>query len=490
MCNSNSVDNEKDVDISVGDPDNGIRTYQGSSGPDKPAMNTFSVNPNTTYGHIENLLSPIEYYYLGGFTQGEPIYNGGTPVVRTSLTNNNSTCTLPPNPIISGSVTPQHAVNEYYTKRNTYEGILYTYFQNIDNGNTDSVLQAINLTFPSQAQQMRDDLMAQSPYVSTSALEAAANSGVLTDPLLLEVCLANPDATQSEGFLDLLEFNIPNPLPSTMIQTIYQSWGNQTARTILENQLAESNAELGRLSNQIIQFYKLDSLSHHDSIVNMLESHENKDSDYELVDIAIADGDFVKADQLMAAIDTNYTLTTEEQSEHNNLVSYIDFRESLNNLGKSYLELDTNELNTLRNIANMHSGSASNYARNILCFGYQECEDPPSQLIESGNKRFYDFDKKQITGDFPTTSISIQPNPASNQINVRLGYDLSPKLFWIELYDMKGMQVLREQITGEVSNVNIENLVNGTYVYRIQENGIESNNENRLMEEGKIIIQH
>lgn len=275
-----------------------------------------------------------------------------------------------------------------------------------------------------------------------------------------------------------------------MIQTIYQSWGNQTARTILENQLAESNAELGRLSNQIIQFYKLDSLSHHDSIVNMLESHENKDSDYELVDIAIADGDFVKADQLMAAIDTNYTLTTEEQSEHNNLVSYIDFRASLNNLGKSYLELDTNELNTLRNIANMHSGSASNYARNILCFGYQECEDPPSQLIESGNKRVYDFDKKQITGDFPTTSISIQPNPASNQINVRLGYDLSPKLFWIELYDMKGMQVLREQITGEVSNVNIENLVNGTYVYRIQENGIESNNENRLMEEGKIIIQH
>ena len=68
----------------------------------------------------------------------------------------------------------------------------------IDNGDTDILQSQIENNWSSDAWSLRNNLMQESPYLSTEALLTAAAENLLPNAMLLEVLLANPDATTKQ----------------------------------------------------------------------------------------------------------------------------------------------------------------------------------------------------------------------------------------------------------------------------------------------------
>lgn len=502
LCNDYPVNGKKfDVQV-IEEPGaiqsikdlSGIRHNQGSTSPNSSPANIFSNTPgNALEGHIKYEAANRIVYHVYDTTIGPTKYTD-IKVDTHRLTSNANQCvgklqgipepdTIAVYPIVVPLST--NAVADYYDLRKEYNDLLYNYFQELDNGNTDSLIDAINLATPTQAQQLRDNLIAQSPYLSSQSLMSAALTGVLTDAFLLEVCLANPDATQSEGFLDSLEYDIPNTLPASMIQLIYLSWSTSTPRTIMEEQLAGFNAELGFMSKQILQHYLSDTLNHEDSIINMLNSRNSLRSQYRVVELMIEKEDFDIADTLMQDILNDHTLSTAQTSEHNNLQSFIDFRSTLDSLGKNYMELDEGELTTLRSIAEAETGRSSGMARNILCFGYGECisGNSPQTRIKGRPKRIYSRLAPQMDLEsIETIKVKVQPNPADEKIRVFVEGIKDGEIALFSINTIRGKVLIERQLNSASEQINISSLKKGAYLYKVILNGKEVKSD-------KLIVQ-
>jgi hypothetical protein len=320
--------------------------------------------------------------------------------------------------------------------------------------------------------------MAEAPYLSQEVIMDAASSGILTDAFLLEICLANPDATTDELFLDFLEYQIPNPLSASDIQLIYLSWGGETPRTLIENQLGTKAAVLGRLSSKILHAYALDSTVTEDSVVAMIQSKQTVESKYQLVEYRLSKNQFSLATNELNAIANSTELNQAELDEHNNLVAYTNFRTSIANEGVDYMQLNSGQLETLRGIANAAEGRTATMAQNILCFGYGECYYPTSEpSFRKKQKRVY---SELIPPTLKLESFSVSPNPASDVVNIVLDADFEIENTTFILTSMEGKEVRNQRLQQVSSTVNISSLAKGEYLYRITDSG-------KLVAEGKLI---
>jgi hypothetical protein len=452
----------------------GIRNVQGSTLPDASAGNTFSLSTSFPEGHIHNNTAQIITY------QGHA--GAATPTQTTQTFVNTFT---KPAPACSskywqstGGGIPNGIIGQYYTLRGEYNNLLYNYHQLIDNGNTDSLLEAIGTMPNSDAQQMRDELMAEAPYLSQEVILDAAASGVLTDALLLEICLANPDATRDEGFLDFLEFEIPNPLSSTDIQLIYLNWDAETPRTLVENQLGSKAAVLGRLSSKILHSYAFDSTATEDSVIAMIQSKQTVESKYQLVEYRISKNEFGLAASELNAIASSTELNAAELNEHNNLVAYTNFRESIANEGLDYMRLNDAHLENLRSIATAVSGRTATFAQNILCFGYGECYFPETGA--SYRKRKPRIYTEIIPTATALNTVKLSPNPASDLVNIQLPTHFEMENTIFILTSMDGKEVRNQPLQQANSTLSISDLAKGEYFYQIVDSG-------KRIGEGKLI---
>ena len=481
LCNTfqNSSSLSTDVEVNQGPISTlfshleGIRNVQGATMPDASAGNVFSLTTSNE-GHLRNnTVQTVTYQGHGGTatpTQTTPIWVNTNTKPAAACPSKYWTAT--------GGGIPSGIIGQYYTTRSEYNNLLYNYHQLIDNGNTDSLLQAIGNMPSSEAQQLRDELMAEAPYLSQEVIMDAAGSGILTDAFLLEICLANPDATTDELFLDFLEYQIPNPLSASDIQLIYLSWSGETPRTLIENQLGTKAAVLGRLSSKILHAYALDSTVTEDSVVAMIQTKQTVESKYQLVEYRISKNQFSLATNEMNAIANSTELNQAELDEHNNLVAYTNFRTSIANEGLEYMQLNSAQLETLRGIANAVEGRTATLAQNILCFGYGECYYPTSEpSFRKKKERVY---SEIIPPTLDLKSFSVSPNPARDVVNIVLDAEFEIENTIFILTSMEGKEVRNQRLQEVSSIVNISNLAKGEYIYRITDSG-------KLVAEGKLI---
>jgi len=483
LCNDNSVSNGKDVVVNhrpVGSfsqlQDDGIRGLQGTTNPSSAASNLFST---TTQGHIENNSKQVVTYHYNGGGRSQPT-NYTAALVIPNAVGVASTCANKyySNPRIFNA--PQGVVGNYYTQLQQYNGLLYTYHQNIDGGNTEQMLETIGMTIPSEAQMLRDELMAEAPYLSEEAIRDAASTGILTDALLLEICLANPDATRNEGFLDYVEYEIPDPLPSNMVQLIYLNWDAETPRTLIENQLANLSAQLGRTASQLLHIYELDTIVQTDSIESLLNSKKTMTSLYQLAELKVQEGQFSGAINKLNNLEGLYELDEAQQAEHTNFKNYVNFRANLVTEGIDYMQLTTYKLEELRGYASAGTGRSSALAQNILCFGYGECmwEAPAAQGRKKA-KRVYDL---TVDAKLVNSSVLIAPNPATEIIQLSLTGIEDFAQVELQIINAEGKLIKSLRITASETTVNVAELAKGSYSYLILQ-------QQSKIAEGKLIKQ-
>ncbi len=373
--------------------------------------------------------------------------------------------------------------NDYSLEEASYNQNLALLNQLIDDGDTDGTETDIENSTTADQMQIRQEMLARSPYVSQEVLRTLAKENILSTAILFEIIMANPDASRQEGFIDFIQYEAPNPLPAYMISMIEQSWNGATARATLENNIGAALAQMTKMRNEILVNYGSNpNVQDQTQLVYWLQKVPNLRNRYHLIEHYLYEANYALSDQLLASIPADYKLREDEQEEYNQYVLLYNFKKSIFDSDRDVNALTEQEQTQLISIADYPKNSLGRgMARAILCFFYNHCypSDPVLEVNFSSNKA----EIAPIMDKVASSILKVYPNPAKDHVSFELRNkkELCKECELI-ISDIQGRLVHTGSL-GELNGLHIwdtRNMVSGTYVYKVKTNaGVET---------GKIIL--
>ncbi len=289
LCND-FLGNGTAISINSSPTNDGVRFYQGNFSPLKSAGNTFVNNPLD----IVNNANSIVYIHNGANTK--PINYQGMVTLQSTSTANSCPTSFSGGVIFGPVLLALDSLNTQFNNLTTsYNDLNFTYISLIDDGNTEDFKDNIDINWSNDAWLLRGKLLESSPYLSSEVLLEAARQNVLPNGMLLEVLLANPDATRGEKFIEALKEATQNTFPEYMLDYIRGNYDSKTLRTDMEGQLSSIHSELSSTRNWIKHLTKSKE-EYNDSdkldVVKMGDEIYNKVG---LMDYYIEQGNFSQA---------------------------------------------------------------------------------------------------------------------------------------------------------------------------------------------------
>lgn len=482
LCNENTDNVKYDFWVRkiFGFDFNGINQYQGILFDTGNTMNIISA------GNKFSSTSIVDLQYNNDANFLYYLYNPNNPyeVLNSYTSASISREIASENPCLSkiNGLNIQTIQSELTNITFNYGNLKYNYNQLIDAGNTPALIKLIQDEWSEDIWDLRTELLGQSPYLSQEAIMTVAEENLLPPALLLEICLANPDATKDEGFIEKLRCCIPTPLPEYMIDLIKASWDNKTMRTELEEQLSAFKTYRDEYQNYKIEFLLSDSITDYSQIKTHLETRGEYVDFLSLSEIAISQNDFQYATLYMDILENSIEkLTSEESTEVSSFKDYITIRESIFLSGKTIYNLDSTQIASLETYASSNNYRGAILARNILCFLYDICiEDVPAtpKMLRIGSNG----NNSQNSTPF-IASVKVMPNPANEYASFIWNMKSFDKSAILYIHDQNGKIVTTHTIDTKQGQWvwNIKNVPNGVYIYTLK-------SEKLILNSGKIIV--
>ena len=497
LCNVNVSNDNYDFYISnKGGSNVGIATNQGT--PFYPAQNSFSLT-GPLFSDFNNTTSnPINYYWQSI----SPTFIN-TPLVNLIPTANTNSCPShicpPPCDIarLLSSVEVAQFSSMYDSTETGYLNLLYSYNQLMDGGSTNILLNQMQQEWSDDANTLRDELLAMSPYLSQDVLMEAARGDVLPPAMLLMICLANPDATRRTGFLDFLQYEIPTPLPQYMINLIVASWDDGTPRTAMETMLANFSVDMATVSDKILEDIQkkmnleVDSINQGDTTNYLQQMNywlnriQTLSAKYDLIENYFIAEDYLNAEIQLSQIPENFNLSEDQIQEHTDYSYFYFFRKSLLESNSNLQNLDSAQLASLISFSQGDINIAKCQALNALCFYYSICTEEDYSLNE-GNRMMnsnaptsLNFDADKIDA-----SVFVTPNPASTYTSIiyKISSANAPAILVIS--DITGREEMRFNLVEATDQLywDTSNVLSGMYYYSLIVG-------NKNISNGKIVVK-
>jgi hypothetical protein len=455
LCNGNVNPGGQDIyDLKIenvqGNNLHSIRTQQGSSA--TPAGNTFTqeIVPMDESDFKNNTDWVLNYWYNDASDPAAKPLDYTTGWVGITSTTGTNTC---PSHFTTGRTHPftlagmDEVRAEFAVAKTAYVNTAYTYNALLDGGNTDALIDQVEETWPEDAWQLHDALMAKAPYLSTEVMRSVVEKNIMPQAMLLEVLLANPDGTKKEGFIKWLQYDSPYPLPQYMIDLIVGSWDQKTFRTQLESDMGQHHADMSFAADELIGEWKNDTLGiRTDSILARWQQVPSLGARYSEALTHLERGEYGPAKDLILGLDTLYKLSDDQTKERDDAVAYITVLATAHGAGHNLMHLDGTELASLRTIAAAGCERPAAWAQNILCFGYGECYTPCTG--EGATQKMLQLPKPAAPPAAPSL-LTIYPNPASSYVT--LAYKLTdlPKVAVLVLRGVDGRELKRMPLSAQ-----------------------------------------
>ena len=482
VCNEHESINKYDIYVTKdpGSRVNGINIYQNM---------TYTLNGIDQTGTAGNKFTPsqtVDLQYNNDANYLYYYYNQNNPF---EILNDYSTTTInceiaPENPCFSKlfGLYPSTINAQLSNISYNYGNLKYNYNQLIDAGNTEDLLDLIQDEWSDDIWKLRTELLSKSPYLSQEALYNVALKNLLPPALFLEICLANPDATKSEEFLEKLRTVIPNPLPEYMINLIRASWNVKTLRTDLEEELSAFKTYRDEYQNYKTEILLSDTIYNYTDIINHWESRDSYSDYLSLAEIALSQDNFEQANLYLDIFENNNGKLSEEiAAEIASFRDYISIRETIFLDSTNIYNLDSIQITTLETYASSNNYRGAILARNILCFLYNICIDdvpaPPKMLRIGTNANTSKNTTPYIA------SVKVLPNPANSYVSFiwdMKSYD-QPAILYI--YDQTGKTVMTKEIENTQGQWiwDLKNTPSGVYVYTLKSDQL-------ILYSGKVIV--
>lgn len=464
----------------------GIRDYQGYV--TSSAANHFTPYSTEPEHSITNKSqNVIKYFYNNIDPSEEPVEYTPLKVILSQKAGAYNACPSYSSGGYNGAALSEsllgNAKQNLALSESAYLNLLYNYNQLIDGGSTNALLAEIQLSWPEDAWELRNELLSNSPYLSEEVIRQAGEKGILPSAMMLEICLANPEAVRSEELMDFLGNEIPNPLPAYMLDLIRACWEDETARTVLEATLAGYGSTMMFWSNVLIaDMMQADELQPVDTLLDYLNRRQTLPSVYSRIEALMADSNYTAAQLLMELIPQQYELNEAEASAYEHFVDWFDFRQGLHSEGRGLTELNEEELDGLQELAS-HYDRSGEQVRNLLCFLYGICielelGDPESQPKSSAASPYRDKDLEAVT-------MEVFPNPAHTYLTCRIAREHIQGQAVLKLSDVSGRVVYQAGLKSLPGDhlIDTRGFPDGTYVLHLQD-------ATGILESTKLMIRH
>ena len=445
-CNDYShtaISNISVTDAALGE---GISEYQGYNGTDitSPAGNTFS----TTAYHINNSGDFVTYYHhLPSTTYKVYPDNVSTLVGRYNTQkiyiDKSTVC---PTNSTSVIINPWNGLTALNTKDQLINSAQLMYDIWVDGGNTQALLDAVNLSYPWEAFELYNNLISKSPYLSDEVLiKAIENEDGLPALMLKYVLLANPQAVRSSKVMDAL-YKRNNPFPEEWIDELKQGPEVVSPREQLEAQIAYYTQERQLVFNELKNLYREDTTGYYtqDSIIELLRKDIEPVSYYQLASYYLNIKEDRMFQDIMDSIAIKFNYTEEQMLAHQDYADYFEITKYLRDNNNDYAKLSEEQKNKLYQLAEHDRNYTSAYARFLLKlidtnFVYQE----PIYLPDENNKLKMSRPIKQLKQE--NNLLKVFPNPATDYFIVEYNITDAVKGASLEVVDMMNRKV--ESIT-------------------------------------------
>jgi len=481
-CNDfTSIHYDIAVVLSGTHPTWGIALYQGDSlSVNGPAGNTFSPQHQTIqragsdidndgarfkyYHHIEQLNDP----------RLEPDYSLNVYIKGTIFTYDTTECCL--SQLSGGGALPDDLKEEIAGESDTISSIGSLLSALIDGGSTEALNSEILNSLPSEALELRDQLLNESPYLSDTAMQSAiSKEEVLPNAMIRDVLVANPQSATSDRVLNELDNRVVS-MPDSMLAEILAGENIISAKEALETNLASHRAKRSQALYNLIRYYKSDTInpSSRDSLISLLQRENSLPAKYQLAFEYLETGDTGAVNSTLNGIPGTFNLTGEESIVHNEYLDYFAVLKDMAKNGRNIFSIDSSSLANLLEIYTSGHEPVKSYTRNILIGSGNLTYYEPILLPE--NLKSSEKVKKYNSGHFEKSYLKVFPNPARQfviaQYNLKEKFNEKSTTNLI-ITDMRGLatesRILIKQQDQEL--INTSGYVPGSYTCTLVING-------------------
>jgi hypothetical protein len=481
-CNDFS-NNKFDVQVVKSDGDSGKGIYgiaanQGTYSPlGAPNDSCAAGNTFTASGMINNFyntqswITYIKQQNSGG-NKIEPLPRYGLTIVIDNGTSYEKLQSCP-----SWIKESQHGgggVDGYYAKmeinKAKIDSIGMLLNELTDGGSTENLSNEVQMSFPPEAMELRDELLNNSPFLSDTVIESAIKKeNVLPNAMIRDVLLANPQSAKSEELMNILDERF-NPMPDYMKDEILDGQNILGAMEILETKLGEYNAGYAGAIESLLSAYIYDTTAQWpgDSVINLLNRLNTKEANYRLAMFFLENQNFTEAEETLLQIPEQFNLLPEEIQIHQD---YLDYTEIIADLQADTLgiySLDSNTVFDLIQIAARDYSEPGALARNLLIAGHYINYSEPINLADEGLKSstFRSPSENNYRNNDNGIYLNAFPIPASDFVIIEYKIELSYTEGIISISDVMGKQI-ENQLIGKKQDqliIDLRNYPSGSYI--------------------------
>lgn len=413
----------------------GIAYAQGSAEDStKPGGNLFSnLENDLTYFSIDNDCDEIMYTYH------DPSYNRRLEPSRIdnqfTIGKNNSR--LPYSPACCPSHTSSGGgslFEEILPERLHSDSIQSELILLVDDGDTDYDLVMIATALPEENIQIHDELIATSPFVSDTVIQAViSNENVFNNSMVKNIMVANPKSVKSDRVLSDLNSRL-NPMPEYLMDEIMEGLDTLSIRELMEikMQIGLSNYSYG--FNRMLSAMLNDSTAQlNDSVIGLLNCDNSFYSKIRKGWVLIENGDSTGAINTLDSIAFTDQLTASQTVELNEQKAFISWYADTE-------AIDSTQIGVLNYFLSSPSVYVSSYARRLLVkSNFLAYEEP--YVLPDNTKKYEIKEKEKKKQVVSRAFLKAYPNPAKDYITIE--YDLGNELSVssIVIYDSHGKQV-------------------------------------------------
>ncbi len=471
------------VALSGDHPTWGIALYQGDSLSETGlAGNTFSSEHWTIHragSDIDNGGARFKYYHhrqiLNQLPRVQPVYSLNVYIKGTDMTYDTTECCL--SQLSGGGALPDDLKEEIAGESDTINSIESLLSALVDGGSTEALNSEILNSLPSEALELREQLLNESPYLSDTAMRSAiSKEEVLPNAMIRDVLVANPQSATSDKVLEELNNRVVS-MPDSMLAEILAGEDIISAKEALETNLASHRAKRAQAFYNLIRYYKSDTInpSSRDSLISLLQRENSLPAKYQLAFEYLETGDTGAVNSTLDQIPGAFNLTGEESTVHDEYLDYFAVLKELAKNARNIFNIDSSSLAILQGIYTSGHEPVTSYARNILITSGNLTWHEPILLPE--NMKSTEKVKKYNTDRFDEKSyLKVFPNPARQFVIAE--YNLKEKFnenstTKLTITDMRGLttesRILIKQQDQEL--INTSGYVPGSYTCTLVVNG-------------------
>jgi len=237
----------------------------------------------------------------------------------------------------------------------------------VDGGNTEETTADIVFSNPEESLEIYYDLLSKSPYLSDTVMTVAATKEeVLSNPLLHDILVANPQSATSERVWNQLDQRV-DPMPEDLFNEILEGENILAPLTAEKASITALKTDNATMYYDLMNRYICDTAQYAtDSLLYLLDVQNTAEAAYLQAFLHLNNEDFSAMNSTLSGITSEFDLSNDEQILHSYYQQFFALLQQMQTDTMTDFQADSLTIDQLLELLENAPEPVKSYSRNIL----------------------------------------------------------------------------------------------------------------------------